>query len=67
MSVVVNWSHITLCEEVMLNLERDEVENADQYSAIDVFIMTSLDVKYIFKMITLNLKESLIDPFTKPL
>ena len=45
----------------MCAIHHKQVEGADSYSAIDVFVAINLDLTYICHMVYLNTKETIID------
>ena len=51
--MVLNWIHLVMCEEVMGEIHR----HRSQCSIIDLFIAINLDFKFIYEIVSLNIKE----------
>ena len=59
-TLVTNLIQIILSEEIMLEVHREEVENASSYGGIACYTAINLDVKYIFKMTFINIAETVL-------
>ena len=57
LSCICNCSYCLAYEEIMLALFTKDLENADNWNSLDIFVAVNLDIKYNYALMKYNFEE----------